>query len=385
MRTWLVRVGGAAVLVAALVLGHAFLTYPTDYVVRVLTLLDADIGDVDVFPSRVVAAPPEARALPTGSADVDGAFGSLGRGSLDDFLEETDSRAFLVLRGDELLAERYVLGADEETVLTSFSVAKSFGSMLVAHTVSQGVLGFDDAITDHLPELADRPGFEDITIRHLLDMSSGIGYAEFPWVTGDDAKTYYYPDLRTLALEETEVTGPPDEVMHYNNYHPLLLGLILERATGDTVSALLESVIWQPMGAEADGSWSLDEEGFEKMESGINGRARDFARFGLHVLDVLDGQSGLPEGYVEAISQPHRRGETGYYADWMVETDLTYSQMFWQASGDGFTDVAAFGNHGQIVYVAPRSDTVVVRLGASYGIPYDDWLPLLRDFVTALG
>ena len=385
MRRWLVGVGLALVLLVVLALGHAFATYPTEYVVRVLTLADADIGDVEVFPARTVSAPSDPRPLPADPEEVGAVFASLGKGDLTEFLEETDSRAFLVLRDGALVHEQYVLGADGQTTLTSFSVAKSFGSLLVAHLVQEGVLDFDDPITDHLPELTARPGFEDITIRHLLDMSSGIAYAEFPWVTGDDAKTYYYPDLRSLALEHTEVDGPPGRAMHYNNYHPLLLGLILERASGGSVSALLEEAIWQPMGAEADGSWSLDEEGFEKMESGINGRARDFARFGLHVLDVAEGRIVLPESYVEAITTPQPRGDAGYYADWMLETSVGYSLMFWQASGDGFTDIVAFGNHGQLIYVAPRTETVVVRLGAGYGIGFEEWMPLLRDFVTALG
>ncbi len=377
-------IGGALALVVVLVLSHAYLFYPAEYVTRVLTLGDADIGDVEVFPGRRVAAPLEARDLPRGSGPIDASFASLGRGDLDAFLEETDSRAFLVIRDGSLLAERYVLGADEVTVLTSFSVAKSFGSVVVAHLVGEGLLDFDDPITTHLPELAARPGFEDITIAHLLDMSSGIAYSEFPWVTGDDAKTYYFPDLRALALEETDVVGTPGAVMHYNNYHPLLLGMIIERVTGTSVSDVLAEVVWQPMGAEEDGSWSLDERGFEKMESGINGIARDFGRFGLFMLDALEGEGVLPEEYVDAIAVPYRLGDADYYEQWMVDTEVTYTLMWWQATGEGFTDLVAFGNHGQLIYVAPRSGVVVVRLGASYGIPFDEWIPLLREFVSAL-
>lgn len=74
-------------------------------------------------------------------------------------------------------------------------------------------------------------------------MSSGIRYEEFPFVNGDDAKTYYYPDLRALALEQTEAIRQPGESFLYNNYHPLLLGLILERATGVPVAEYLQEKI----------------------------------------------------------------------------------------------------------------------------------------------
>ena len=115
-------------------------------------------------------------------------------------------------------------------------------------------------------------------------MSSGIRYEEqslpLPW--GDDVDTYYGTDLRDLALSATQIVRPPGEEWLYNNYHPLLLGLVLERATGMSVSDYMATRLWQPLGAEADATWNLDSEGsgFEKMESGLNATPVDFARFG---------------------------------------------------------------------------------------------------------
>lgn len=113
-------------------------------------------------------------------------------------------------------------------------------------------------------------------------MSSGLRYEEqgTPW--SDDTETYYAPDLRKLALTDTEIVGPPGEQWHYNNFNPLLLGMILERATSQHVAEYMQTRLWRPLGAEADASWSLDSEAsaFEKMESGINARAIDFAKLG---------------------------------------------------------------------------------------------------------
>jgi len=81
-------------------------------------------------------------------------------------------------------------------------------------------------------------------------------------------------------LKDTQNVGFPGEKFLYNNYHPLLLGMILERATGTSVTNYLQEKIWKPIGMQYLGSWSLDENGFEKMESGINARAIDFAKFG---------------------------------------------------------------------------------------------------------
>lgn len=109
--------------------------------------------------------------------------------------------------------------------------------------------------------------------------SSGLKYDEgsLPWT--DDTLTYYGTDLRKVALS-AKIADSPGETFRYNNYNLLLEGLILERATGQSVTAYLSSRLWKPMGADATASWSLDSagSGFEKMESGLNALARDFAR-----------------------------------------------------------------------------------------------------------
>jgi CubicO group peptidase (beta-lactamase class C family) len=189
-----------------------------------------------------------------------------------------------VIQNDAILYEKYYNDAARDTIVTSFSVAKEFTSALIGAALDDGFIqSVDDPITDYLPELAERDSaFTDITIHDLLSMSSGIEYQGTGGLNGDDSKTYYWPDLRKLALEKTNVIDPPGSYFLYNNYHPLLLGIILERTTNMPVAEYLEAKIWQPIGMEFDGSWSLDSEGtgFEKMESGINGRAIDFAKFG---------------------------------------------------------------------------------------------------------
>ena len=215
---------------------------------------------------------------------------------------------------------------------------------------------------------------ERITIRHLLTMSSGLKYSDEgggggPF--GDDAKTYYDPNLRELALTvKPEVE--PGRRWEYNNYHPLLLGMILERSTGRPVATYLSQKIWQPIGMEADGSWSLDSEqsGFEKMESGINGRAIDFAKFGRLYLNrgTWNGKQVVPASWVEEST---RLDTTTDPAD--------FYQYFW------WVDVAwaergrfmARGNLGQFIYVVPDKDLVIVRFGEDWG--YNRWPELLRS------
>ncbi|WP_411277497.1 serine hydrolase domain-containing protein [Gaiella sp.] len=206
--------------------------------------MESDVGDQRRFPVRRVPAGADASPLPVGAAtDLPVGPDDEDRGGavLDELLDETGTLAFLVVHKDRLVYERYFGGSDRRTLETSFSVAKSFVSALVGIAIDEGVIGgVEDPVTDYLPELAARdPRFREITLRDLLTMSSGIRYREsdLPWPWSDDTYTYYGVNLREAALAQTRVERPPRQAWHYNNnHHPLLLGLVLERATGMSVS-----------------------------------------------------------------------------------------------------------------------------------------------------
>jgi CubicO group peptidase (beta-lactamase class C family) len=279
--------------------------------------------------------------------------------------------ALLVLRDDELLVERYANGGAADRPHTSFSVAKSYLSTLVGIALDRGDLGsLDDPVTDYVPELLDRdPRFAEVTLRSLVTMSSGLAYEEqgLPW--SDDAVTYYAPDLRKVALD-AQVASAPGERWLYNNYNPLIMGLVLERATGTSVSDYMARQLWQSMGAEADASWSLDSEasGFEKLESGVNAVPRDYARFGyLFAHDGrVDDRQVVPADWVrEATARDTSADPAEHYQYW------------WWLDTEREGRFYAAGNHGQFVYVDPASDVVVVRLGRDDGDVR--WTEVLRD------
>jgi CubicO group peptidase (beta-lactamase class C family) len=262
---------------------------------RALVWMDTDIDDYRRFPTRVVANAGPRFDFEQPSNELEQRYAPLferltyqknGRSvtqEFDKFLEETDTVAFLVIKDDTILYEKYFNGYDHDSIVTSFSVTKSFVSALVGIAISEGYIGsIEDPITRYVPELLDiDPRYGKITLRHLLSMSSGLHYEEQPSLRSDAAITYYSPDLRAAAIS-SPIVGEPGRAFHYNNYNPLLLGLALERSTGRHVAKYLEEKIWMPLGMEAPGSWSLDSKlsGFEKLESGINGRAIDFAKFG---------------------------------------------------------------------------------------------------------
>jgi len=386
----------AVVLLAAALLAVACIVYPPQYVWRVLVWQDADADDWQRFAMRRIAPAPGAQPLPRRPepAAVTAAWVAAGgQREMEAELAALGTQAFLVLRDGVVIHESYANGGSREGWVTSFSVAKSLLSALVGIAVAEGRIdSLETPVTRWVPEVLRRdPRFAQVTLRHLLDMASGIHYAEFPFLHGDDAKTYYHPDLRALALYRTRVEGAPGRRFHYNNYHPLLLGIVLERATGTTVADYLAQKIWQPAGMVGEASWSLDREGgFEKMESGVNARAEDFARFGQ--LMLRQGRSGdrvvVPQAWAEASTSP-LQAPADYYAGspWQrANRARFYTAMWWgQSRPDGGRDFAARGNHGQMVFVSPRNGVVVVRHGWRYGIPSQEWFERARVMAEALG
>jgi CubicO group peptidase (beta-lactamase class C family) len=381
-RRWLAIAGVVlAVLIAAVLGVYAWAWSSTDdsTFARALIWRESDVGDQHRFPARRILTGARASPLP---ADAEADLVVSGEGQrLDEFLRETDTLAFLVVHRDRLVYERYFDGATRASLQTSFSAAKSFVSTLVGIAIDEKLIGsIEDPVTKYLPELAERdPEFRKITLRDLLTMSSGIRYREggFPSLR-DDTYTYYGVDLRDVALNRTRIAQPPGS-WQYNNYHPLLLGLVLERTTHASVSDFMARRLWQPLGAEADATWNLDSEdsGFEKLESGLNARPVDYARFGLLFLHngEWNGKRIVSEGWVRAATgADSTAGPASYFG---------YA-YFWWTDPDLPGRFYAFGRYGQYIYVAPDADTVVVRFGRDSGVNRVTWLATFRDVAGQL-
>lgn len=365
------------------------------YVSRLVRWRGADVGDYRRFPDRPLHASPRPFFFAAGGNEsrVRAAFRTaFPMDSLDGFLERNGTQAFLVIQDDTIVYEKYFNGAERASIVTSFSVAKSFASALIGKAIEEGFIhSVDDPVTQYLPELAARDErFGRITIRDLLMMSSGIHYGGgFLLFGNDDARTYYSPDLRRAALHLTRVERPPRERFQYNNYHPLLLGLILERVTGRHVTDYLEEKIWLPLGMEYDASWSLDsrESGFEKMESGLNGRAIDFAKFGRLFLNGgrWDTAQILPASWVLESTRPDTTVD--YHAYYPAEGIFAngrgyYKYFWWGLRRDDSYDFVGVGNFGQYIYVSPASHLIIVRNGASFGTA--GWLGMFSAMATTL-
>jgi CubicO group peptidase (beta-lactamase class C family) len=373
------------VLVAAGIYLWAALSTGTSLLARGILWGDSDAGDLLRFPTRPMQASSDPISFEPSAEDNLSQIPITETAIQPDpltlaaFLERTHTTAFIVLHDDRLLYERYFNGSGREAIQASFSAAKSFTSSLVGIAIEEGFIeSLDDPITRYLPELLERdPRFEQITIRHLITMTSGLRWDrsdDNPF--SDDFLTYYATDLRETALE-SEIVELPGGRFLYNDYNPVLIGLILERATGMSVSKYMESRLWKPIGAEGDGSWSLDSErsGFEKMFVGVNGRAIDLIKLGWLFLNngVVGGRQVVPASWVEEATAPDATGDraAGYGYYWWVDSEL-----------GGFY---AEGDKCQFIYVYPQADLVLARFGTDCGdfIFNVGWMKAIAQYVAA--
>ncbi len=360
-------IGCLIVVGVALAMLHAH--YPLDYVARVLIQQESDFDDFEWKPSKTIAAPAAARPLPRAvdAERVRTAFQvhpSIDH--LDSFMADIGSTALVVLKGGDLMYEAYYNGSNESALQAGFSVSKSLLSIMMGGAIARGDLGgLETPITDYLPELAARDGdFAKITLGHLLDMRSGIGFqssVSFPWINQDPSLVYYTNDMRKTVLIHPRIAGAPGTFL-YNDYNPNLIGLALERATGSDLVELFSQTVWQPLGAEYDSLWSTDYGGFPMTESGFVARARDLARVGRMMLDggrVGDQELIPPEWHHRSTHrlepfqfEEYNGRQWGYRTGWWIVSRPADPP-----------DYAAIGHFGQLIYVSPQNAMVVVRTG----------------------
>jgi CubicO group peptidase (beta-lactamase class C family) len=275
------------------------------------------------------------------------------------WIDSLGTTALLVYRQDSLLFEKYREG-NESTLSNSFSMAKSITSILVGRAIEEGYIkSIDDKVCDYLE--AYRTGMDTLlTIRHLLDMTSGIPFGEsYSSPFGYVAKSYYGKDL-TAATLNYHVQKEPGTLWAYEGGNTVLLGMILKQATDMSVSDYCSTRLWSRIGAEQDGYWNLDDkDGIEKTFSGFYATARDFSRLGLLFMHdgVWRGDTIISSTWVKESIVPHG------VPDDKSEPCTWYGRQWWIGEHAGHSFFACRGLRGQYVLCVPDLQIVAVRLG----------------------
>ncbi|TGK00090.1 class C beta-lactamase-related serine hydrolase [Leptospira langatensis] len=292
-----------------------------------------------------------------------------------ELLRVTNTNTLIVIKDGKVLYENYWNGFKRDTIQTSFSMAKSIASTLIGIAIGEGkIQSVNDPVIRYIPELKDR-GIDLLTIRDLMMMSTGIDYTRmeetfFLFIPfSNDVNTFYGNHLRRLVLSLHGGKDAVGKLFNYNDFYPLIEGMVLERATKMSISQYTQEKLWKPMGMEADSSWSLDseEDGLERAHVGLNARAMDFARIGLLFLNqgVWNKRKILSKDWVlEATSpDPNDQREWKVFSFWKKSGGY-YKYHWWgMKNADGTYDYMARGNLGQIIFVSPSKNAVIVRLG----------------------
>jgi CubicO group peptidase (beta-lactamase class C family) len=292
----------------------------------------------------------------------------------DKYLADNKTVAFLIIKNDTIQYEKYFKGYDKESIVPSFSMAKSVTSILIGCAIDEGLIkSVDEPITNYIPELK-KSGFDKVTIKHLLQMTSGIKFNEsYVNPFGDAASFYYGLNLRK-EIEKMKLKTEPGKKFEYVSGNTQLLGLVLERSLKEkTITSYLQEKIWTPLEMEYDASWSIDRKknGLEKTFCCLNARARDFAKIGRLYKNKgnWNGKQIVSQKWVEESTKlDTSEGSANFYQyQWWLPTPNE--------------DFMAEGILGQYVYVNPTKDLIIVRLGENEGKA--DWWTIFTSLAKA--
>jgi CubicO group peptidase (beta-lactamase class C family) len=280
-------------------------------------------------------------------------------------IDSNDTHAFLVIQDGKLIYEKYWDGYDSAKISGSFSAAKSIISLLIGIAIDEGkIKSVEEPAGNYLPHFKTN-GLEKIRIKDLLTMSSGTNYNE-----GD--KSYfsmnaygYYGDDEEYMVNMMERKEEPGVYWQYRSGDTQVLGLIVEKVFGQSISALVSERFMKPMGANADALWLLDGAGkHEKAFCCFNAVARDYAKFGQLVLNKgnWNGKQIVSEKYIAEATAPATSLKDRTENDQPVDF---YGYQYWMVNHSGVHAIAQNGLFGQYVYIIPEKNAVVVRLGES--------------------
>jgi CubicO group peptidase (beta-lactamase class C family) len=293
--------------------------------------------------SRDIAPSATPLALPAGKP--------LAIPGIDQYLNGQRSAGIVILQDGKVRFEHYGLGFAANGRWTSFSVAKSFTSTLVGAAIEDGhIKSLEDKVSHYVPGLKGS-AYNDVTVRQLLTMTSGVKWNEDYEDPRSDVALFLNaaPDERMDAtvsyMRKLPRAHPPGALWHYNTGETNLIGVLVSSATKQPLSQYLQQKIWQPAGMEAKATWILGETGHEVAGCCIQAATRDFARFGLF---VLAGGKGVvpPDWFAQATTKQRDIGAPG----------RGYGFQWWTYD-DG--SVAAQGIFGQGIFIDPKRRLVI--------------------------
>ncbi len=328
------------------------------------------------FPGRRMSASENPLPLPSAGLPNDFDIKYEWEGEIydiNDFNERTHSNALLILKNGAVVKEIYRNGSDPATKFISWSTAKSFTSTMVGLAIEDGYIkSVEDDLSDYLPSLLGS-AYEGVSIKHALQMTSGVRWDESSYDFGDLSKPlanqwensiiqhrYRFIEGANSLVRETE----PGSIFNYSTMESSILGWLIENATAKRLANYMEERLWHQAGMEFDAVWLLDgpgEIGREMAGGMLAASLRDFGRYGLLMLSK--GKAGarqvISENWIEEATTPDSAAVD--YGALYDGYPLGYGYQWWLFPDGRFE---AQGLFGQLIYIAPDENVVVVKLSA---------------------
>ncbi|MCB0458016.1 MAG: serine hydrolase [Flavobacteriaceae bacterium] len=270
---------------------------------------------------------------------------------------ELETVSFLIIKNDSIWFEKYFDGYGKDSKSNSFSMVKSMITAMLGKAIMEGhIKSLDQPVGDFIPEFSEGLAAQ-MTVGDLSSMASGTNwdeayYSPFSITT----RAYFDDDLRKVIKGLKVLDSPgPGKAFKYASGDTELLGMVIEKATGKTLSNYLSESFWKPLGAEHEALWQVDSEanGMEKCFCCLASNAQDFARFGKLYKDFgkWNGSQVLDSSFVVKNITPRFPESPQYgYGWWLYNTgDKNFFMMR--------------GHLGQYVIVEPNDNVIIVRLG----------------------
>jgi len=296
--------------------------------------------------------------------------------TLTAFLEDTQTTGLLVLKDGKIVYENYWLGHARDKQHISFSMAKSFISALMGIAIEEGfVTSIEEAVTDYVPELVGS-GYEGVSIKDVLQMSSGVGFNEDYGDFNSDINRFSRATAFGTSLDEFSASlvreREPGTYHHYVSIDTQVLGMLLTRATGKSLTDYLSEKIWQPLGMEYQAFWLADDNAMELALGGLNVSLRDYAKLGwLYLYQGSwtdkngDTQQIVPKQWVIDSTTADAAHLVAGENNPASSSSFGYGYQWWLPLG-AEDEFAAQGIYDQYIYIDPDQKLVIVKNSANY-------------------
>ena len=300
------------------------------------------------------------------------------------FLQRSDTDALTVMKGGRLVGDWCAPHMEFGQRHIIFSISKSLTAMLAGILEGEGVFDPQAPVIGYIPE-AKGSAYGDASVRNVLDMTVSLDFEE-AYLDPESAFARYRramlwnpgggsESLRAFLLTLQRLAEPHGLTYRYRSPNSDLLGVLLERASGQRISDLLREKLWLPLGAASEASIAVDMEGTARTAGGISVTSRDLARVGemMRQGGMANGRRVVPEAWVRdtvatgGSSEAWQRGTMAF-----LFPKGKYRNKWYQTGADSGA-FCGIGIHGQWLYVNPKAEVVIAKM-SSQPEPVDDRL-----------